>query len=109
MSAEIDWDTYEPTRAVRAASMTLFTADAVEAACFGWVPQAREALSVALDVEEMAAVMADHPDVWASASGWKCAGCSRLVPGRVRSELREAAKQKHQAAALRAAILGTTS
>jgi hypothetical protein len=64
MSAEIDWDTYEPTRAVRAASMTLFTADAVEAMCFGWVPQAREALSVALDIEEMARAIhaSDFPD-----------------------------------------------
>lgn len=71
--------------------------------------RSRDVLAAALDVEEMARVMSEHPDVWASASGWKCAGCSRLVQGRVRSELREAAKQRHQAAAIRAALLGADS
>lgn len=57
MSAEIDWDTYEPTAAVRKAAILLSSADSVEATCFGWVPQAHEALATALDVEEMAEVI----------------------------------------------------
>lgn len=70
---------------------------------------ARRTLSVGFDLDEMTKVMADHPDIWPSASGWKCAGCGRLVPGRVRAELKAEATRLHQARSYRDALLGADS
>lgn len=113
MSAEIDWDTYEPTRAVRAASMTLFTADAVEAMCFGWVPQAREALSVALDVEEMAAAMVDHlgTDTLSDDSETLVCACGHVLATGDPDDDRDpqAEHATHHAALIRTAVLGADS
>ena len=97
---EIDWDTYEPTKAVRKASDVLFSADSTDAMCFGWVPQAREALDAALNVEEMARVMWEAH--WKHVNGephgvW--ADCPDFIAGNYRA----------MAAALRAAILGGAS
>jgi len=48
--------TDEPTDAVRKAADVLFAADSTDAVCYGWVPQARDALTAALDVVDLGSV-----------------------------------------------------
>lgn len=115
MSAEttpIDWDTHKPSRAVQRAAMVLFQADTVDAVCFGWVPQAHEAISVALDAADLPGLMGKHrtwTERW-SGSNERQYVCICGEPLPVKRDVLLAplarAQANHQRDAIRAALLG---
>lgn len=115
MSAEttsaIDWDTYEPTEALRKAAMVLYAADTVEAMCFGWVPQAHGALAAALDAADLFQILAEHAE-WQSygkdGHGLRCS-CGADLGEHPLSKPAYDVQHEHQAAVIRAAILGADS
>jgi formylmethanofuran dehydrogenase subunit B len=110
----IDWDTHEPTGAVHRAAIVLSSADSVDATCYGWVPQAHEALSVALNVPQMASAIIDHLNTDTLSDDSEtlvCGGCGHvLVTGDPDDDRDPQAEHAtHHAALLRAAILGADS
>jgi hypothetical protein len=110
MSAEatpaINWDTHEPTEAVHKASIVMFTADPVDATCFGWVPQAHEALATALGAIDIPSLLGEHWNWWFPNHVATCM-CGTVLDAEPGQAVYPAL-HRHQNDLIHTAILGTT-
>lgn len=92
MTDDDDLTVHNPTAGVQRAALRLSQADTTDATCYGWVPQAKDALGVAVRVVEVRQAILLHgalqPDGDVEADGsvvldsqteWTCNECQEVV------------------------------
>jgi hypothetical protein len=115
---DYDLTVHNPTAGVQRAALVLAQADTTEAVCYGWVPQAKEALAVGVRVVEVRQAILVHgalqPDsepeedgsvVLYSGTQWICNECQEVVGT---GDDFDSVVSMHQAHMVRLAIVGAS-